>query len=103
MRTAATRLAVGTRLDARYKRKIDDLDGTVGKPYTNRTSRRSNRQNLRMLNRKGASVGQMNVESLKRPGLMESANLLNRHAIILTRARHAAIAVARSSRLLTPS
>jgi len=76
MSATATR-TVRPRLKARYQKQVDDFNGAIRETDSNRTPRRCNGQHLGMFNR--PPIRQMNFKWLKRLGLMQLSQLLDRH------------------------
>ncbi len=69
------------RLETGDQQQIHNLDRAVTKPHADRPPRRCDRKELGVLDRQRPAVREVNVEWLKRPGLMQLAQLLNRHTI----------------------
>jgi hypothetical protein len=83
LRSPPARLSIRSRPNAGNEQQIDVLDGAIGETYADRSAGRSNGQQLGMVNRQRAPIGQVDVERLKRPSLMKLPDLVNHHAIIL--------------------
>jgi hypothetical protein len=72
--------AIGSRFQARYEKEIHDFNGSVRDPDGNRATRSGLRQELRMFHGQRPSLGQMDIERLKRPRLVHFSQLFDGHS-----------------------
>jgi hypothetical protein len=81
------RRSIGSCLQTGDQKQVHNLKRAIRQPDYDRSTRRRYRQDLRVVDREGPAIGQVNVKGLERPGLVHSADLFDGHRNILPAAK----------------
>lgn len=73
------RRPVRQRVDAHHQQQVDRLDNVIRTAHRDGSSARRTGEQLRMLHVQRPAIGKMDLEGLKRPLLIQLANLLDCH------------------------